>query len=144
MASITKRGPLQYQAQIRRKGYPTVEIALTTSWLRTLPVDAVMSYLPPELAQRVVDTTKEIKPRFGYARSGTGRTDVIVSYTYGKRLKNWLAIDDSVYGAAMFGRKPGQLTHHFLLLDSARGISDDSAQQRIRQWLIDVHGAENM
>ena len=95
------------------------------------------------LAQRVVDTTKDIKPRLSYERSGAGRTDVIVSYTYGKRLKNWLAIDDSAYGASMFGREFGELTHHFLLLDSARGISDDSALQRIRQWLIEVLGGEN-
>ncbi len=124
------------------KPYPTVEIVLTTSWLQTLPVDTVISYLPPELAQRVVDTTKDIKPRLSYERSGAGRTDVIVSYTYGKRLKNWLAIDDSVYGASMFGREFGELAHHFLLLDSARGIGDDSALQRIRQWLIEVLGGE--
>lgn len=73
-----------------------------------------------------------------------GRTDVIVSYTYGKRLKNWLAIDDFAYGAAKFGREPGELTQHFLLLDSARGIGDESTQQRIRQWLIEVHSVERI
>ncbi len=124
--------------------YPSVEIVLTTSWLQALPVDVVISYLPQELAQRVVDTTKNIKPRLSYEHSGAGRTDVIVSYTYGKRLKNWLALDDSAYGASKFGREPGELTDHFLLLDSALGISDDSAQRRIRQWLIEVHGVENM
>ncbi|MHA6874966.1 HAD domain-containing protein [Ralstonia pseudosolanacearum] len=124
--------------------YPSVEIVLTTSWLQALPVDVVISYLPQELAQRVVDTTKNIKPRLSYEHSGAGRTDVIVSYTYGKRLKNWLALDDSVYGASKFGREPGELMGHFLLLDSALGISDDSAQRRIRQWLIEVHGVENM
>lgn len=122
--------------------YPTVEIVLTTSWLQTLSVDTVISHLPPELAQRVVDTTKDIKPRLSYEVSGAGRTDVIVAYTYGKRLKNWLAIDDSVYGVSMFGRERGALTHHFLLLDSTRGISDDSAQQRLREWLIEVHCGE--
>lgn len=123
--------------------YSTVEIVLTTSWLQTLPVDAVISYLPPELARRVVDTTKGIKPRLSYEQSGAGRTDVIVSYTYGKRLKNWLTIDDSVYGAYKFGREPGELIQHFLLVDSARGINDDSALQRIQQWLIEVHRTEN-
>lgn len=123
--------------------YPSVEIVLTTSWLQTLPVDTVVSYLPPELAQRVVDTTKGIKPRLSYEQSGAGRTDIIVSYAYGKRLKNWLAIDDSVYGAAKFGREPGELMQHFLLLDSARGIGDESAQQRIRQWLTKVHSTKS-
>ena len=123
--------------------YPTVEIVLTTSWLQALPVDVVISYLPPELAQRVVDTTQDIKPRLSYEQSGADRTDVIVSYTYGKRLKNWLALDDSAYGASKFGREPGELTDHFLLLDSALGISAESAQRRIRQWLIEVHSAQN-
>lgn len=123
--------------------YPSVEIVLTTSWLQILPVDVVISYLPKALAQRVVDTTKDIKPRLSYEQSGAGRTDVIVSYTYGKRLKNWLALDDSAYGTSKFGREPGELTDHFLLLNSERGISDDPAQQRIQQWLIDVHGAKS-
>lgn len=89
--------------------YPTVEIVLTTSWLQSLSVDRVVAYLPTELARRVVGTTKDIKPRLSYEQSGAGRTDVITSYAYGKRLKNWLAIDDSVYGAHKFGREAGEL-----------------------------------
>ncbi|AJX17220.1 HAD domain-containing protein [Burkholderia ubonensis] len=119
--------------------YPTVEIVLTTSWLQHLPLDRVVAYLPPELARRVVGTTKDIKPRLSYEQSGAGRTDVITSYAYGRRLKNWLAIDDSVYGAYKFGR---ELVRHFLLLDSAHGISADSAQQQIREWLTQVHNGE--
>lgn len=118
--------------------YPAVEIVLTTSWLQSLPMDRVVAYLPPELARRVVDTTRDIKPRLSYEQSGAGRTDVVVSYAYGKRLVNWLAIDDSVFGAYKFGRKPGELVQHFLLVDSAHGISDAGAQQRIQQWLDEV------
>ncbi|MGN8086409.1 HAD domain-containing protein [Ralstonia sp. 22086] len=124
------------------KPYPRVEIVLTTSWLQTLAADTVISYLPPELARRVVDTTRLLKPRLSYEQSGAGRTDVIVSYAYGKRLKNWLAIDDSTYGSTKFGREPGALMEHFVLLDSARGLGDESAQQRIRKWLIQVHSAK--
>ncbi|PAJ91377.1 HAD domain-containing protein [Burkholderia ubonensis] len=115
--------------------YPSVEIVLTTSWLRTLPLDDVVACLPPELARRVVGTTKDIKPRLGDLRSGTDRTAAIVSYAYGKGLKNWLAIDDSVHGAYKFGREPGELQHHFVLLDAERGISDEQAQGLIRAWL---------
>jgi hypothetical protein len=43
-----------------------------------------------------------------------------------------------------FGREPGQLMRNFLLLDSSRGISDKGAQQRIREWLVEVHKDENM
>src|SRR5579859_2141718 len=119
--------------------YSAVEIVLTTSWLQTLPTETVISYLPQELARRVVDTTRDRKARFSYMQNGSGRTDVITSYAYGKRLKNWLAIDDSVYGAYHFGREPGELVRNFVLLDSTRGIGDEGAQQRIREWLVDVH-----
>ncbi|MGT2512283.1 HAD domain-containing protein [Cupriavidus basilensis] len=114
--------------------YPAVEIVLTTSWLQELPMERVIAYLPPELAQRVVGTTKDIKPRFGDLRSGTARTYVIVNYAYSKRLKNWLAIDDSVYGAYNYGDNDEEV-EHFLLLDSNKGISDAGAQQQIRAWL---------
>jgi hypothetical protein len=123
--------------------YPTVEIVLTTSWLQKLPVDKVISYLPPELARRVVGTTRDIKPRLSDVLNGTERTYVISSYAYGRRLKNWLAIDDAVHGAYQFGSVPGQLVEHFLLLDSGRGISEVNAQQRIRAWLVELHTDRN-
>ncbi|MFL9886174.1 HAD domain-containing protein [Paraburkholderia agricolaris] len=119
--------------------YPSVEIVLTTSWLATLPEDKVISYLPAKLARRVVGTTQGRKARFSYLRDGTGRTDIITCYAFGKRLKHWLAIDDSVHGAHRFGSEPGELVRNFVLLDSTRGISDEGAQQRIRDWLVEVH-----
>ncbi|MGA7779103.1 MAG: HAD domain-containing protein [Paraburkholderia sp.] len=118
--------------------HPSVEIVLTTSWLHTLPEDKVIAYLPPELAQRVVDTTQHIPPRFSYLQNGSGRTDVITCYAFGKRLNNWLAIDDSVFDAFHFGREPGELVKNFLLLDSASGITDEEAQRRIREWLAET------
>jgi len=119
--------------------YPKVEIVLTTSWVRRLPEERVIAYMPPELRPRVVGTTSSIKPRRSYVLDGTERTDVIRSYAYGKRLKHWLAIDDAVFGAERFGREPGELTDHFLLLDPTRGISDEAALERIRDWLIQIH-----
>lgn len=113
---------------------PSVEIVLTTSWLQKLPLDRIFPYLPPDLAQRVVDTTKDIKPRNENVRNSTARTYVIVNYVYGKHLKNWLAIDDSVYGAYNFG-SDDEVVEHFVLLDSSRGISDPGAQLQIQTWL---------
>jgi hypothetical protein len=37
--------------------YQVVQIVLTTSWLQRMSPEKVISYLPPKLAQRVVDTT---------------------------------------------------------------------------------------
>lgn len=118
--------------------YPSVEIVLTTSWTRRLPVERVIAYLPVELQQRVVATTKDITPRRSYVLEGTERTDVITSYAYGKCLKHWLALDDAVFGAERFGREPRGLVDHFLLLDSSVGVSDVAALSRIAEWLVDV------
>jgi hypothetical protein len=50
-----------------------------------------------------------------------------------------VAIDGSVDGAYHFCLEPGELIQNFLLLDSARGISDVGAQQHIRNWLTEMH-----
>ncbi|TDG24284.1 hypothetical protein EYW47_11805 [Paraburkholderia silviterrae] len=119
--------------------YPDVEIVLTTSWTRSLPEERVIAYLPHELRQRVAGTTRDIKPRRSYVLEGTERTYVISCYAFGKQLKNWLAIDDAVFGAARFGREPRELVDHFLLLDPRRGISDENALRRIKEWLVKTH-----
>ncbi|MFV8638060.1 hypothetical protein ACNRBS_01195, partial [Ralstonia pseudosolanacearum] len=80
-------------------------------------------------------TTLGIKPRFGDVLNGFERTSIIASYAYGRRLEVWLALDDAVYGARTFGREPGELLEHFLLLDSARGLGDEGAQSVVREWL---------
>ncbi|WP_232451826.1 HAD domain-containing protein [Burkholderia ubonensis] len=121
--------------------YPQVEIVLTTSWLDTLPFETVLSYLPPPLAKRVVGTTQGIKPRFGYVQDGSARTYIIRSYVFGHRLKNWLAIDDSVYGAYHLNTNVLNLEPHLVLLDGQRGIGDAEAQQRIRDWLAEVQSS---
>lgn len=119
--------------------YPDVEIVLTTSWVKTLPVGKVISCLPAELVRRVVATTRDIKARFGNLRNGTDRTYVIVSFAYGRRLKTWLALDDSAYGIEQFGRYPGELAEHFVLLDSSCGINDAKVLRRISEWLERAH-----
>ncbi|WP_176079427.1 HAD domain-containing protein [Paraburkholderia tropica] len=116
--------------------YPDVEIVLTTQWLQKLSFEQVVSFLPPALVKRVVGTTADIKARFGYIKSGIDRTYIIRSYVFEKRLKNWLAIDDSVYGAYDLRTDFLDLTEHLVLLDPKKGIGDVSAQQRIAEWLV--------
>ena len=141
----TNRALLEFAPMLVKllEPYPEIKIVLTTSWAKRLPEESVIAYLPDELRKRVIGTTRDIKPRFSYVRDGTERTYVITSYVYGKRLKHWLAIDDAVFGAAQFGRKPGEFVDHFLLLDPSRGISDPNALQRIALWLSEVHSLRN-
>lgn len=122
--------------------YPRVEIVLTTSWLDMLPFEQVVSYLPPPLAKRVVGTTQGIKPRFGYLQDGSARTYIIRSYVFAHRLKNWLAIDDSVYGAYHLNTDVLRLEPHLVLLDHRQGIGSHEAQRRIEDWLAEAHSAD--
>ncbi len=119
--------------------YPDVVLVLTTSWLMTLSAGQVTARLPFELGRRVVGTTRHIKPRLSHILNGSDRTYVIACYAYGASLKHWLAIDDSVFGAAGFGSHYGELSDHYLLLDPSRGISDPTALSRIAQWLDASH-----
>ncbi len=123
--------------------WPDVEIVLTTSWLGKLSIDQVVSYLPPPLASRVVGTTQGYKARFGDWKIGIARTYIIRAYVFQHRLKNWLALDDSVYGARSLSTDFLQLEPHLELLDPRRGIGDAKVQNRIRDWLVEVHGAHN-
>lgn len=119
--------------------YPSVRIVLTTSWLNTLPTEQVISFLPPALAARVAGTTLGFKMRFGYMQDGSARTYVIRSYVFEHHLKNWLALDDSVFGAHHLSTYFLDLEPHLVLLDSKQGIGDPVAQRRILAWLAEMH-----
>lgn len=119
--------------------YPTVEIVLTTSWLYTLPFDKVVSYLPSQLAERVVGSTRGYKARFGYLQDGSAKTYIIRAFVFDKHLKNWLALDDSVYGSYHLSTDFLPLDPHLVLLDGRKGIGDEGARQRVIDWLTAVH-----
>ncbi|WP_024973831.1 HAD domain-containing protein [Ralstonia pickettii] len=141
----TGNPPFEFAPLLERllNPYPGVEIVLTTSWLDTLPFEKVVSYLPLSLAKRVVGTTHGIKPRFGYLMDGSARTYVIRSYVFEHHLKNWLAIDDSVYGAYHLSMDFLQLEPHLVLLDPRQGIDTTESRRRIGDWLAEVHGADS-
>ncbi len=123
--------------------YPRVEVVLTTSWLDTLSIEKVVSYLPLSLAKRVVGTTHGIRPRFGYVLDGSARTYIIRSYVFEHRLKNWLAIDDSVSGAYHLSTDFLRLEPHLVLLDPRQGINCPVSRRRIEDWLVEVHGVDS-
>ncbi|WP_071658868.1 HAD domain-containing protein [Duganella sp. HH101] len=123
------------------KPYPQVEIVLTTSWLDTFPLEKVISYLPVSLAKRVVGATDDIKVPFGYLQDGSARTYRIRSYVFAHRLKNWLALDDSVYGAFHLSTSVLTLEPHLVLLDAQQGINTAEARNRVKSWLAEVHSS---
>lgn len=119
--------------------YPQVEIVLTTSWVDAFPLEKVISYLPISLAKRVVGTTNNIKVPFGYLQDGSARTYRIRSYVFTHRLKHWLALDDSVYGAFHLNTSVLTLEPHLVLLDTQQGINTAEARNRVSSWLAELH-----
>lgn len=69
------------------------------------------------------------------------RIDIITSDAYGEKLRSWLAIDDSVYGAYLFGCKPGEPLDRVVLLESLQGVDAEETQRRVRAWLATTHEA---
>ncbi|ONC56028.1 HAD domain-containing protein [Burkholderia pseudomallei] len=123
--------------------YPNVEIVLTSAWMQKLSLERMVSHLPQQLARRVVGSTRGYKARFGYMQDGSGKTYIIRSYVLDHKLKHWLAIDDSVYGAYHLTSDLLPLERHLVLLDSEQGIGAPEAQQRIVEWLAEAHRASN-
>jgi len=119
--------------------YPLVEIVLASSWMYKLSLEQMVSYLPEQLARRVVGSTLGYKARFAYLQDGSARTYIIRSYVFDHKLKNWLAIDDSVYGAYHLSSDFLPLEPHLVLLDGKQGIGAAEPQQRILAWLAEVH-----
>jgi hypothetical protein len=115
--------------------YPKVEIVLTSGWMDFLSLDQMVSYLPVQLASRVVGWTRGYKAPFGYWKDGSAKTYIVRSYVIGHRLTNWLAIDDSLHGAQNLSSNFLPLEPHLVLLDSNQGISAPDAQRHIRNWL---------
>lgn len=83
--------------------------------------------------------------RFAVLRTAAppaARTYIIRSYVFAHRLKNWLAIDDSVYGAYHLNTDVLRLEPHLVLLDPRQGIGSPESQRRIEDWLVEVHSAD--
>ncbi|WP_414446775.1 HAD domain-containing protein [Burkholderia sp. 22PA0099] len=121
--------------------YPRVEIVLTTSWLTSIPLERAAAYMPASLAARVVGSTHGYKVPFGYIQNGSARTYVIRSYVLERRLRDWLAIDDAVYGATNLTSDVLPIEPHLVLLDAQQGLGDAAAQQRVQDWLRGLDGS---
>ena len=96
-------GPLfQWTPPLERiltKFYPTVEIVLSTSWASVLGFEEARSYLPPALAERVVDCVwkKNEWPVHRLTKRQLGQMsgcEQILQYVNRKQLTRWVALDN--------------------------------------------------
>lgn len=83
--------------------YPAVQVVLSTSWASHFGFDAARAYLPPGIAERVVDCVwrkdewmvHKITPRHFHQLY---RFEQIEQYVRRKGLTNWIALDNDALG----------------------------------------------
>ncbi|WP_323004563.1 HAD domain-containing protein [Denitromonas sp.] len=111
--------------------YPSLQVVLSTSWVRVLGFDAAYSQLTESLQRRVVGAAwHDTAPR---------RWDNLTRYAQIQhavqrhRHTRWLAIDDDDVGWADEHRE------HLVLTDSLLGIGASAAQVELREKLEVLH-----
>lgn len=111
--------------------YPTVQVVLSTSWVRVLGFDVARSHLPEHLRRRVVGATwHETAPR---RWDNLTRYDQIRHSIERHRHVRWLAIDDNDAGWADEHRD------NLVLTDPLLGLGASAAQADLREKLERLH-----
>ena len=108
--------------------WPDVKIVLSTSWVARLGYKEALSYLMPELRERVIGTTFDAR-----SAGGRNRGEEIAADLAWRRPARWFAIDDAVEQFSA-----DQLPW-LVACNSMRGLSDDATQRRLREVLEQVH-----
>lgn len=111
--------------------YPTLQILLSTSWVRVLGFDAARAHLPEGLQRRVVGATwHETAPR---RWDNLTRYDQIRYAVERHRHTRWVAVDDNDAGWAEEHRA------NLALTDPLLGLGTSAAQQDLRDKLEWLH-----
>jgi hypothetical protein len=109
--------------------YPSVQVVLTTNWVRTLGEERTVALLPRELGMRVVGTTLRFPPRLGELRDETGRTGSIFRHAAAAGIRTWLALGDDLYGV------PRDEESHFLRVPAETGLETPCTLEALHAWL---------
>ena len=111
--------------------YPTLQVVLSTSWVRVLGFDVAYSHLSERIRRRVVGATwYRTAPRRWNRLS---RYEQIRHTVERHRYARWLAVDDD--GAGWADEHRGNL----VLTDPLLGLGVDRAQQDLREKLEWLH-----
>jgi len=110
--------------------YPTVEIVLSTSWVRGFGFQYARDALPVHLRNRVSDATYDPESREAWAWPEIGRGIQVMRYVEMHGLTRWLAIDDENDGFE-------EDTPHFIQCDPKLGLGDEATRRRIESGLFE-------
>lgn len=107
--------------------YPTVQIVLSTRWLRFKPLRKVARELTPALRLRVVESFVPPEPPSDFWLWPKGAA--VAQYVERRRPGAWFAIDDDQVGWPEWARP------HVVFSDPYDGISPPQVQDAIRRQL---------
>lgn len=111
--------------------YPTLQIVLSTSWVRVLGFDEALGWLPEAIQRRVVGATWHRHGPRGWEY--LTRYEQIIRNVQRHEHSRWLAIDDMGEGWADEHRD------RLVLTDSLLGLCTTAAQQELRDKLLMLH-----
>ncbi len=115
--------------------YPDLKIVLSTTWVRELGFDKARHELAPSLAERVIGATF-LHPNIVKAEFDTmSRGLQIWGDVTRRKPTKWFALDDDAFGW------PEWCRDRLIQTSDRLGLSDPAVQDRIREKLIDMHGA---
>lgn len=118
-------------------GYPHVQIVLSTSWVRHLPLAQVLDFLPVSLRRRVVGSTWHcIQHDADFSRNlpltywqDASRYQQIRRWINVRHVRRWVAIDDDVDGWEHTDR--ARLVH----TQGETGLSDPAVLSNLTELL---------
>ncbi len=109
--------------------YPSLEIVLSTSWVKVLGYNRARDAMPvEELRRRVRGATYHSRFDDRHLWNGVARGAQVLRYVARHRLVHWLAIDDRSDG---FGEYVG----HLVLCDPNQGLGDVTVQEQLKAAL---------
>jgi len=121
--------------------FPTVSMVLSTSWVRHLGHKRALSYLPPELQNRVIGATWHSAMAKGWIDEnqwdGKVRYDQICRYVARANLRKWVALDDEVQGWAE------ESIEHLVPCEPALGLNSPLTQMELQYRLREICTEQN-
>ena len=112
--------------------FPSVEIVLSTSWVRNRGFDRTLAYLPKELQRRVVGATYDPALRLTCQYDSATRLEQITQHAERNNITRWIAIDDLYEGSELWD---DALQDRLILTDPIRGLCDPAVHARLKMLL---------
>lgn len=117
--------------------YPSIQLVLSTSWVKVLGYDIAIGYLPIELQQRVVDATWSPAIRPARWERHMTRYMQIAEHASRHHVRRWIAVDDDIEGWS------SEHVPRLVATEPELGLGDIRAQRLLAERLAWLAGASS-